>query len=450
MCVRPDGKFVDINGVHAPGEVTGLEGWDHIPVDEDLWQYVLNWTRGQKPDLEAARPYVAALLAQLDGPADTGQGDDEDGEDGDAAGAPAGNPTGPTFPGVLLECEHVAVSDEGRFDLTTAEGYSYWLAPISYAPDAWNAGHAGSSGFWYGDDRTLDKALEWVRFESVNRARFTQLWQTYRHLLDEPVAFRAEVQARELQPDVQLVTRFGRSGLIAMSRWGWDRVSGGEYDGSTPETWRRKNPEHRLYTLQWGVTHLGLNAVGNDRLTVTGICTDDKQVCATSTPYVGKCLPRHGTRFWVDVTDEDGRHAGRIVICGKHMYYRLVQDFETRSRELASLAYDVADGGPSKGYWNGWNGWQDRGEDLTTELLTAAVNAGEIAPWPAEALRKQILAEASERGEDRAARAARKTAREAGLTKKTEQDAAAAAAVAAHQTRHHPALPDTAGLALAA
>jgi hypothetical protein len=65
IAVHPDGRHVDIAGAHRPGMVPECEGKDAVPVTDDMWAYLVASPSWRPPATDAARTFVAPLLASL-------------------------------------------------------------------------------------------------------------------------------------------------------------------------------------------------------------------------------------------------------------------------------------------------------------------------------------------------------------------------------------------------
>ncbi|MEU2380336.1 hypothetical protein [Streptomyces misionensis] len=332
--------------------------------------------------------------------------------------------------------------------LTTAGGHTFRLRPVTYAPpdeDQWEAGHDADGSYWWAaniEDRPLAAVLERIREDSATRTRFASLWARYGHLTAQAPQFKTTTDRVQLEEGVYLVRRFGRIGLIASCRWGWERLTdpdGGQ--GRTGEDWSRRGPDNRQYVAEWKIWNAGQEAIPNARLRVVDRLTDDMAdtpdaYCDASQPYVGKCsAKRSGARYTVAVVTDQEVELGRYTVCARCLSHRLLND-ENRHighRDVQNLVEDLAKGDPKVGSLH-WKQWPDRIAEVAGQMLSAALDAGETAPWPAQALTDQILTEACEAGDDRSAREARAQVKAAGGDAKA-QKRAAEEAVAARQDR---------------
>ncbi|MFE7777619.1 hypothetical protein ACFU5O_27715 [Streptomyces sp. NPDC057445] len=335
------------------------------------------------------------------------------------------------FPGeLLLAGESVArydgdqADEVGDYVFSGAHGHEYRLTAVSYAPGEWRIARmpwmwsSSNGGYsWWSSDgpRDLGRALDWIRRDGESRALAAGRWERHGQRLEEPVAWSTTLETEDLEPGTVLVRRFGRSGLLTEYPWGWEHVC----SGALPESTRR-SPDHRFYAAMWCATHEGLDAIPTERLRILAVDQEHEETCAVSTPYVGKCKKDQLHRFVVDVLAEDGASLGHVVICGKHLMYRLTDD-DRFGRDAPMIAHYLSE---EKGTWVDW---QDRAYDLTGELLLVALAAGETDPKPN--VRAALYTEAMAEGDKRAERAARKAAKDAGLRGK--QVAAAGVAVLA-------------------
>ncbi|WP_406707173.1 hypothetical protein OH749_31285 (plasmid) [Streptomyces albidoflavus] len=383
---------------------------------------------------------------------------------GSAAG-PAGDRRGAQLQAALAEGEAIApvsFTDQREpaagWILTTEAGHTYRLRPVPHArpdEDHWEAGHDAAGSSWWTanlEDRPLEAALARLREDTATRTRFASLWAQYGHLTAQDPPFETTTDRVQLEEGVYLVRRFGRIGLIAECRWGWEHLTDPDgAQGRTGEDWSRKGPDTRQYVAEWKIWHEAQEAIPNARLRIRAQLTDDMTdtpdaYCDASQPYVGKCsAKRSGARYEVAVVTEQEVELGRHVVCAACLSHRLLDD---EGRDVQSLAEALAKGDPTVGTLH-WKQWPDRIAEVAGQLLTAALDAGETAPWPAQALADQIIAEACEAGDGRAAREARASARAAGGDA-AAQKAAEEEAVAARQdraalvARHGAALTETA------
>ncbi|WTC60935.1 DEAD/DEAH box helicase family protein (plasmid) [Streptomyces cellulosae] len=397
-----------------------------------------------------------------------GAGTEQLGLFGDPAQAPSGGPaepetaTGngavPTEDGrearlraALIEGETIApVSFTDRREpaagwiLTTAGGHTFRLRPVTYSrpdEDQWEAGHDADGSYWWNanvEDRPLAAVLARIREDSATRTRFTSLWARYGHLTAQTPQFETTTDRVQLEEGVYLVRRFGRIGLIASCRWGWEHLTDPDgAQGRTGEDWSRKGPDNRQYVAEWKVWNSAQEAIPNARLRVMAQLTDDMAdtpdaYCDASTPYVGKCsAKRSGARYTVAVDDDQGSELGHYTVCARCLSHRLLNDEDRRfgHRDVESLVGALAKGDPKVVDLH-WKQWPDRIAELAGQMLSAALDAGDTAPWPAQALTSQLLAEACEAGDDRAMREARAEVKAAGGDAAAQKRAAAEVAAA--------------------
>ncbi|MYR09042.1 hypothetical protein GTY62_00115 [Streptomyces sp. SID724] len=332
--------------------------------------------------------------------------------------------------------------------LTTAGGHTFRLRPVPHSlreEDKWEAGHDANGSYWWAmnlEDRPLGAVLARVRKDSATRARFAELWARYGHLTEQAPEFGTTTDRVQLEEGVYLVSRFGRIGLIASCRWGWEHLTDPDgAEGHTGEDWSRKGPDHRQYVAEWQVWNRAQDAIANARLRVVARLTDDMAdtpdaYCDASEPYVGKCsAKRSGSRYTVAVDTEQGSEIGCYTVCARCLSHRLLTDQERQinHRGVRSLVETLAKGDPKVSALY-WKQWPDRAAELAGQMLSAALDAGETAPWPARALAGQLLAEACEAGDDRAMREARAEVKAAGGNAGA-QKRAADEALAARQDR---------------
>lgn len=332
--------------------------------------------------------------------------------------------------------------------LTTAGGHTFRLRPVTYSrpdEDQWEAGHDADGSYWWAaneDDRPLTTVLARIREDSATRTRFASLWARYGHLTAQAPQFETTTDRVQLEEGVYLVRRFGRIGLIASCRWGWEHLTDPDgAQGRTGEDWSRKGPDNRQYVAEWKIWHSAQDAIPNARLRVVAQLTDDMAdtpdaYCDASQPYVGKCsAKRSGARYTVSVDTDQGSELGCYTVCARCLSHRLLNDEDRHigHRDVQSLVQALAVGDPKVGDLH-WKQWPDRIAELAGQMLSAALDAGEAAPWPAQALTAQIIAEACEAGDDRAMREARARVKAAGGDA-TAQKRAADEAFAARQDR---------------
>ncbi|MGW5042193.1 hypothetical protein ACWEQK_28950 [Streptomyces parvulus] len=322
--------------------------------------------------------------------------------------------------------------------LTTAAGHAFRLRPVTYSgpdEDQWEAGHDVDGSHWWNanlEDRPLEAVLARVREDTATRTRFASLWAQYGHLTMQPTQFETTTDRVELEEGVALVRRFGRTGLIASCRWGWEHLTDPDgAQGHTGEDWSRKGPDNRRYVAEWKVWHSAQEAIPAARLRVVSRLTDDMAdtpdaYCDASAPYVGKCsAKRSGARYTVAVDDDQGNELGCYTACARCLSHRLFTDEEGNFgyRDVENLVGALAKGDPKVVDLH-WNQWPDRAAELAGQMLSTALDAGEAAPWPAQALTSQILTEACEAGDDRAMREARAAAKAAGGNATAQKHAA--------------------------
>ncbi|MGW2421440.1 hypothetical protein ACWC0C_19700 [Streptomyces sp. NPDC001709] len=408
------------------------------------------------PSGELARRTAAAELAAAEAHAsryDTPQADAEtDGQE--AVGDVETDVHGAQLRAALIEGETIApVSFTDRREpsagwiLTTAGGHTFRLRPVTYSrPDEnqWEAGHDGDGSYWWAanlDDRPLTAVLARIREDSATRTRFASLWARYGHLTAQAPKFETTTDRVQLEEGVYLVRRFGSIGLIASCRWGWEHLTDPDgAQGRTGEDWSRKGPDNRQYVAEWKIWNLAQGAIPNARLRVVAQLTDDMTgtpdaYCDASAPYVGKCsAKRSGSRYTVAVVTDQGAELGRYTVCARCLSHRLLneedgRDGRTGHRDVQSLAQALAKGDPKVCALH-WQQWPDRIAEVAGQMLSAALDAGEVAPWPAQALADQIIAEACEAGDDRAKREARAEVKAAGGDAKAQKRAAEEAAAA--------------------
>ncbi|PJE97141.1 hypothetical protein CUT44_14260 [Streptomyces carminius] len=328
--------------------------------------------------------------------------------------------------------------------LTTAGGHTFRLRPVPYSrpgEDKWEAGHDADGSYWWDanvEDRPLTTVLERIREDSATRTRFASLWARYGHLTAQTPQFETTTDRVQLEEDVYLVRRFGSVGLIASCRWGWEHLTDPDgAQGRTGEDWSRKGPDNRQYVAEWKIWHSARAAIPNARLHVVAQLTDDMAdtpdaYCDASAPYVGKCsAKRSGARYTVAVVDDQGSELGCYTMCARCLSRRLLDDEDRRIsyHDVESLVESLAKGDPKVVDLH-WKQWPDRIAELAGQMLSAALDAGETAPWPAQALTSQLLTEACEAGDDRAMREARAEVKAAGGDAAAQKRAAAEVAAA--------------------
>ncbi|MFE0063267.1 hypothetical protein ACFWZ5_45305, partial [Streptomyces sp. NPDC059003] len=356
--------------------------------------------------------------------------------------------------------------------LTTAGGHTYRLRPVTHAlpdEDHWQAGHNADGSYWWNanaDDWPLAAVLARIREDTATRTRFAALWARYGHLTAQTPPFETTTDRVQLEEGVYLIRRFGRIGLIASCRWGWEHLTSPDgAQGHTGEDWSRKGPDNRQYVAEWKIWHSAQDAIPNARLRVRAQLTDDMAdtpdaYCDASAPYVGKCsAKRSGARYTVAVVTDQEVELGRYTVCARCLSHRLLNDEDRRigHHDVQSLVQALAKGDPKVVDLH-WKQWPDRIAELAGQMLSAALDAGETAPWPAQALTGQVIAEACEAGDDRAMREARAEVKAAGGDAKAQKRAAEkafaarqdrAALVARHSTTHMEAATEAAREAVA-
>ncbi|MEE1741205.1 hypothetical protein PUR49_32560 [Streptomyces sp. BE147] len=332
--------------------------------------------------------------------------------------------------------------------LTTAGGHTFRLRPVTYSlpdNDQWEAGHDADGSYWWAaniDDQPLSTVLARIREDSATRIRFASLWARYGHLTAQAPQFETTTDRVQLEEGVYLIRRFGRIGLIASCRWGWEHLTDPDgAQGCTGEDWSRRSPDNRQYVAEWKIWYSAQDAISNARLRVVAQLTDDMAdtpdaYCDASAPYVGKCsAKRSGARYTVAVVTDQEVELGRYTVCARCLSHRLLNEKDGRigHHDVQSLVEALAKGDPKVCALH-WEQWPDRIAEVAGQMLSAALDAGEAAPWPAQALADQIVAEACEAGDDRAKREARAEVKAAGGDAKA-QKRAAEEAVAARQDR---------------
>ncbi|MFJ3183910.1 hypothetical protein ACIPJN_36745 [Streptomyces sp. NPDC086796] len=322
--------------------------------------------------------------------------------------------------------------------ILTTGGHTFRLRPVAYArpdEDQWEAGHNADGSSWWAaniEDRPLTTVLARIREDTATRVRFASLWARYGHLTAEAPPFATTTDRVQLEEGVYLVSRFGRIGLIASCRWGWEHLTDPDgAQGHTGEDWSRKGPDNRQYVAEWKIWDSAQEAIPTARLRVVAQLTDDMAdtpdaYCDASQPYVGKCsAKRSGARYTVAVDTDQGAELGSYTVCARHLSYRLLNDEDRHFgyRDVESLVGALAKGDPKVVDLH-WKQWPDRVAELAGQMLSTALEAGETAPWPAQALTSQILTEACEAGDDRAMREARAAVKAAGGDGKAQRRAA--------------------------
>ncbi|MEU0287457.1 hypothetical protein [Streptomyces sp. NPDC006147] len=328
--------------------------------------------------------------------------------------------------------------------LTTAGGHTFRIRPVPHSlpgEDQWEAGHDTDSSYWWNanvEDRPLAAVLERIREDSATRTRFASLWARYGHLTAQAPKFETTTDRVQLEEGVYLVRRFGRIGLVASCRWGWEHLTDPDgAQGRTGEDWSRKGPDKRQYVAEWKIWNAAQDAIPNARLRVVAQLTDDMAdtpdaYCDASAPYVGKCsAKRSGARYTVAVLDDEGSELGSYTMCARCLSHRLLSDEDRHIAydDVRSLVESLAKGDPKVVDLH-WKQWPDRIAELAGQMLSSALDAGDTAPWPAQALTSQLLTEACEAGDDRAMREARAEVKSAGGNAAAQKRAATEAAAA--------------------
>ncbi|MGW3371725.1 hypothetical protein [Streptomyces hydrogenans] len=320
---------------------------------------------------------------------------------------------------VPYEGEHHRAESDGRdWSFSTEAGHGYRLWEKNHARGTWFVGHGVDTpnSFWWaesedGDAEDLAAAVAWCRKDSASRAWAARVWETHGHINGERVAWSAETVMTELEPNAWSIERFGRVGLAGKFGWGWEIHAGGSLaeagSGGNVDGAFRKRAVHRL-------TVAGLEEVPTDRLVITGTDAlhgkDAAAECGHAWEYAalvgGACWNKKAPgRYLVDVLAEDGSVMGRIGLCAFHLGKRLAAVHGHQGNPWET-AYERA--GKVGGHMGTRTDWEERFFELTAELVTAALEAGESNPRPdAVAV---LYAEAEElrtKQEEKAARAAK-------------------------------------------
>ncbi|MFI1975426.1 hypothetical protein [Streptomyces wedmorensis] len=318
------------------------------------------------------------------------------------------------------EGEHHRPDDAGYdWAFTTAAGHEYRLWARSWNRGEWEVARGlRESSFWWAeiednDPRHLAAAVAWCRKDSASVAWAADIWARYGHINGERVPWSAEPVLTELEDGAFRIARFGRVGLAAKYRWGWEVQASGHLaeagSGSNVDGAFRKRAIHRL-------TVAGLDEIPTERWVIVG--TDaphgrDAQECgyAWAWPSLGggACHAKKAPgRFLVDIVAEDGTTVmGRIGVCAWHLAGRLAE-VHGHTGEPSETAHRLS--GKTSGQWGSELDWRERFHELTAELMTAALDAGETNPRPDAVA--PLYAEARAIGDQQAAKAARKAARE--------------------------------------
>ncbi|MFE2283887.1 DUF3560 domain-containing protein [Streptomyces sp. NPDC059443] len=325
------------------------------------------------------------------------------------------------FPGVLEAGESAEHMGAGVWRVTYREGFTYELTPAQYHPGQYGAARLRSDGKFYGwnaifDDQSIGPVVKWTRLESKTIAETRAFQAKYGHLHGRgyedsvEVSFSLKLVTEELEPGrVWRVSRFGKSGVLVLQGWGYALLS---ETGDFPENPRRKyiDGKRRGYAT-WCVVG-GLRDVPTSRLRPVAV-DHSGEACVVFGHDAGQSCEsgkrnKSFPRFVVEVTGPDGEIAGTVPMCARCWAGRAMADGdEFYNRRSASAAHLLAEG---KGTWVDW---QDRSEDLTGELISAALDSGADIPN----VQRALYAEALEVGDLRAAKAARAAAVKAGANK---------------------------------
>ncbi|WP_158685661.1 hypothetical protein [Streptomyces purpureus] len=314
-------------------------------------------------------------------------------------------PTGyfavPVFPVALepgesvesFEGEHHRPEDDSHdWAFVTAGGHEYRLCAASYERDRYRVARApfttvgSSSGGWFWwaeheEDNSLSGAVAWCRKDSASQAWARDVWDRHEHMNDQRVPWSAELVEIELEPRVVRFERYGRVGIAAHYPWGWERsasghlVEAGSGSGAVDGAFKRR--------AAYYLTVDGLHEIPTERWVIVG--TDkphgkDALECAPGGWMHSGCRARKSDgRFLVDILGGDGTVVGRIGACAEHLTPRLVEA-HGHEGDPWDVAYERA--GKVGGELGSWVAWQDRLYAITAELVTAALEAGEVSPRP--------------------------------------------------------------------
>ncbi|MFI5638296.1 hypothetical protein ACIA8H_12865 [Streptomyces goshikiensis] len=335
----------------------------------------------------------------------------------------------PEFPGALEDGESAEHVGDGVWNVTYREGFTYELHPsrCSVRPGRYEVSRITSDGSlrrWSAifDDQSIGPVVKWTRAESRTLAETRAFQEKYGHLHGDGSAARPRVEApfslelvtEELEPGrVWRVSRFGRSGVLVLQGWGYGLLS---ETGDFPETPNRRyiGGKRWRYAIQCVVG--GMDDVPTERMRLVAVDRSGEP-CAVNGHDAGQSCEsgkrrRSAPRFTVEVLHEDGRSAGRVPMCAHCWRWRAAGVESYYAWKAPNAAYSLSEG---KGTWVDW---QDRAEDLTGELISAALDAGEPVPDVTAALYAEALAV----GDERAAKAARAAAVKGGA-RKVEADA---------------------------
>ncbi|MFE2305042.1 DNA cytosine methyltransferase [Streptomyces sp. NPDC059411] len=334
----------------------------------------------------------------------------------------------PDFPGVLEDGESAEHMGAGVWRVTYREGFTYELTPCWYSvkPGQYGVGRVLEDGDVRGwsaifDNQDMTNVMKWTRKESQTLAETHAFQAKYGHLHGKgyedaiEVPFALELVVTELEPGrVWQVSRFGRSGVLVLQGWGYALLS---ETGDFPETPNRKYIDGKRWGYAIWCVVGGLRDFPTSRLRPVAV-DHSGEACVVFGHDAGQSCEsgrrnKSFPRFTVEVTGEDGAVVGTVPMCAKCWAGRAMADGdEFYNRRSATAAHLLSEG---KGTWVDW---QDRSEDLTGELISAALDAGAGLPDVRRALYLEALAE----GDQRAAKTARAAAAKGGA-RKAEADA---------------------------
>ncbi|MEU4948050.1 hypothetical protein [Streptomyces lavendulae] len=319
------------------------------------------------------------------------------------------------FPGVLGGGESAEHMGAGVWRVTYREGFTYELTPAPFHPGEYGVGRVLEDGTVRGwgaifDDTSITPAVKWTRLESKTLAETHAFQARYGHLHEAEVPFSLELTVEELEAGrVWHVTRFGRSGVLVLQGWGYALLT---ETGDFPETPNRKYIDGKRWRYAIQCIVGGMGNVSTDRMRLVEVDRSGEP-CAVNGHDAGQSCEsgkrnKAFSRFTVEVTGPDGEIAGTVPVCAKCWTQRaLGEERWSASREAADIAWRLSEGKGS------WVDWQDRSQDLTSQLLAAALDAGAALPD----IRTVLYAEALVIGDQRAAKAARAAAAKAGAGK---------------------------------
>ncbi|MFF9982856.1 DNA cytosine methyltransferase [Streptomyces erythrochromogenes] len=326
----------------------------------------------------------------------------------------------PEFPGVLEDGESAEHMGDGVWRVTYQEGFTYQLTPARYYPGQYGVGRVledGSVRGWSAifDDTSITPVVKWTRLESQTLAWTHEIQAKYADLHKQydpvPVPFSLDLVVEELEPGrVWKVSRFGNSGVLVLQGWGYALL--GE-TGDFPETPNRKFKDGKRWRYAIQCIVGGLGDVPTERMRLVAV-DHSGEPCAVNGHDAGQSCEsgkrnKAFPRFVVEVTGPNGEIVGTVPMCA-HCWARRAVGGDTR--RVADIAWHLSEGKGS------WVDWQDRAEDLTGELIAAALDAGQELPDVPAALYAEALAE----GNQRAAKTARAAAAKGGA-RKAEADA---------------------------